>query len=542
MKREGNGTHGFMSGVLVLSVSTFIVKGLGLAYKIPMMNILGAEGMGYFNSAYEIFALLCVIATAGLPVALSMMVSARVARRDLGAVRRVYNTALCVFLTIGVMGTFAMLFFGESIALYIENEGAYASILAVAPALLFVSLSSSVRGYFQGFGRMLPTAVSQLIEALCKLILGVAFALYVLKNGGSVVLASAYAAVGLSVGTLLSAIFLLSLKLIDSRKLKREEILQGREKGIPKQLIKLAFPITVASAVLGVGKLVDMTLIMKRLSDIGYSSAGANGIYGAYTAMAVPVFSLIPSLLTPIALSLVPRLCGAAESGDRLTQREVVNSAMRLTTFLAIPASVGVAVYSKQILGLLFFEQYEAIEISFPLLSVLGVSILFSSLITTTNSILQSYSQTAKPIVSMLFGIAVKAVSAYILIGNELVGALGAPISTLLCDITVTGFNLYFIKRYSLKTEGVAKLFIRPLAASISMLCVSLAVYLPMTYNGVSESMAFIVAMVVAVMSYMFFAFVFGAVLKEDLHSLPFGKRVLEIFERFTSKRKIMKS
>ena len=358
-------------------------------------------------------------------------------------------------------------------------------------------------------------------------------------------LAAAYAAAGLGIGTLLSAFFLLILKALDAKKLKKTGVKQNREKGIPRQMLSLAFPITIASAVLGVGKLVDMTLIMKRLSDIGYSSAAANGIYGAYTAMAVPVFSLIPSLLTPIALSLVPRLCGAVERGERELESAVVSSAMRLTAFLAIPASVGVAVYSKQILGLLFSRQYEAIEISYPLLSVLGVSILFSSMITTTNAVLQSYSQPTKPIISMLFGIAVKAISAYLLIGNVSVGALGAPISTLLCDITVTVLNLRYVRRYAKKTEGVAKLFVKPFAASLSMLCVSIAVYLSALRLGASADISFITAMGAAVVSYVFFAFAFGAVLRDDLIALPFGKRLLSLvgrFDKIREKRKIMKS
>ena len=182
-----------MSGVLVLSISTFVVKVLGLAYKIPMMNILGAEGMGYFNSAYEIFALLCVIATAGLPVALSMMVSARFARRDLYSAKRVYKVALLMFLLFGAFGTILISVFSRSIAGYVENELAFASIIAISPALLFVCASSAVRGYYQGLGKMMPTAISQLIEVVCKLILGIAFAYYALNEGYGIPVASAYA-------------------------------------------------------------------------------------------------------------------------------------------------------------------------------------------------------------------------------------------------------------------------------------------------------------------------------------------------------------
>ena len=156
------GTQGFMSGVLVLSVSTILVKIIGLAVKIPLLSILGAEGMGYFNSAYEIYALLCVISTAGLPVALSILVSSSLARNDFCGAATAYRSAKRIFFVFGALGMVFMLFFAKILAAGIGNEGAFYCITAIAPALLFICLASAVRGYCQGFGNMKPTAVSQL--------------------------------------------------------------------------------------------------------------------------------------------------------------------------------------------------------------------------------------------------------------------------------------------------------------------------------------------------------------------------------------------
>ena len=150
-----------MSGVIVLSLSTLIVKVIGLAYKIPMMSLLGAEGMGYFNSAYEIYALLCVISTAGLPVALSMLISAAAERGARRQTKKIYRTAMWTFVVLGALGCLFMTLFAEKLSLFIENPDATASIVAIAPALFFVCVASAVRGYFQGFCRMSPTAISQ---------------------------------------------------------------------------------------------------------------------------------------------------------------------------------------------------------------------------------------------------------------------------------------------------------------------------------------------------------------------------------------------
>ena len=533
MKREDReGATGFMNGVLLLSASTLIVKILGLAYKIPMINILGAEGMGYFNCAYEVFALLCVISTAGLPVALSMMISSRYARRDLYAVRRVCGTAFAVFFTLGASGTLALFLFGKRIAEHIGNVGAYASIVAIAPALLCVCISGAVRGYFQGLGNMLPTALSQLTEAAGKLVFGAWFASAALKKGYDIRVASAYAVVGLCVGTLLSAILLGLMSAVSLKRLKRLESGSKKESGLAKQLFAIALPLTLGSALISLSRMVDMTLIMRRLVHIGYSPAQANELFGSYTTLALPVFGLIPSLVSPVALALVPKLCGARECKDLATQSSVLRSSMRLTTLFAIPASLGVAVYSEQILGLLFSRQQKAVSLAAPLLSVLAMSILFSCMISTTNAILQAYSHTKKPIISIAVGITVKAVSAYILIGNKNVGAFGAPISTLLCDVTVTVINLYYINKYLPHVDSVPRLYARPLAASVAMLTVSLAVFMGGTWLDVAEYISFAAAMLAALVSYLFFALTFRAIEKEDLLSLPCGKRLAHLAER----------
>ncbi|MBQ8140205.1 MAG: polysaccharide biosynthesis protein [Clostridia bacterium] len=530
------GGKSFISGVFVLSLSTFIVKFIGLAYKIPMMSLLGAEGMGYFNSAYEIYALLCVISTAGLPVALSMLVSAALERGRYQRVKKIYGTAMTVFLLLGVSGCLAMTLFSGEISEWIENPQAYASVVAIAPALIFVCISSAVRGYFQGFCRMMPTALSQLIEAVCKLFFGIIFAKWALDAGYGIPTAAAAAIIGLSLGTLLSALYLLVLKAIDDRKIKREklsaELGEEKKERILGTLFKIAVPITLSSAVLSLTRITDMALIMKRLQDIGYTSAGANEVYGSYTTLAVPVFSLIPSLITPIALALVPQLSAAIERRADGAQSDVVGSALRITVLFSLPASMGISVYAPRILDLLFPNEAEAAAIAAPLLSLLGISIIFACLITTTNAILQSYRKTSKPIISMAAGALVKIAAAYILIGNEEIGIYGAPISTLLCNITITVINLYYINKYVPRTDGVFQTYMKPFAASCVMTVVSFAVYLAVSSLTENLTAAFIAALPAALLSYLVFALLFGAITKKDMLLLPRGEKLARFFGR----------
>ncbi len=524
-----------VSGVFLLSLSTVAVKIIGLAYKIPMLSLLGAEGMGYFNSAYEIYALLCIIATAGLPIALSMRVSVNLQREDYGGISRIYRGAMALFVALGVIGGALMFAFSESIARGLENPLCAPAIRAISPALLCICISSAVRGYFQGFGKMLPSALSQLIEALGKLILGVLFAKWARESGYDVATSAAFGILGLSAGTLFSALYLLVLKYRSDKKGRVNNRIGKSAKSRENtlfSLLRIAIPITLSSAILGVTRIADMALIMRRLQDIGYSAAGANVIYGSYTTLAVPIFNLLPSLITPIALAVVVKLSAAIEAGRVTGAEGIVSVALRVSIFFSMPASLAIAVYSPQILGLLFSGSSDAIGVAAPLLAILGASVLFSCLITTTNAILQAYQRATVPMIAMGVGAVLKILSAYILIGIDEIGAFGAPISTLICDLTITAINFYYINRCTGGGVSIAKLYLRPLGASLSMITVSFAGYILFQRLGRGETISFLLAAVIGAISYIFFSLAFGIVEREDIMALPFGERILGVLER----------
>ncbi len=533
IKREKNSSASFLSGVLVLSVSTIIVKIIGLAYKIPMLSFLGAEGMGYFNSAYEIYALLCVISTAGLPTALSMLISSYKEQGALRSIKKVYSNAVTLFLILGLVGTTLLIAFASWIAEAIENENSVYCIIAIAPALLCVCISSAVRGYFQGHSNMLPTALSQFIEAAGKLLFGVLFAYLALKRGYKLPFVAAFAVAGLSFGTLISALYLIFLKLIDKKKSSQCE----REDPVIKNtsmitLLRIALPITLSSAVISITRLIDMSLIMKRLQDIGYTSGSANEMYGAYSTVAVPIFSLLPSLLTPISLSLIPALSAAIERRSADAQGYVVESSLRLTTIFAIPSSFAIILYSAPIISLLFSGAAEELEYVYPLLSILGASVPFSSLITTTNAILQAYRKTNKPIISMAIGAVVKIVLAYILIGTPSLNVYGAPISTFFCDVVITIINIKSIRKITDNMGSVIKIYIKPLLASGVAMLASLAVYMPLYMKAQQMRFAFIVAAPIAILVYFILAFFMKIITPEDIDMLPMGDKINRLFNR----------
>ena len=530
----------FFSGVLLLTLSTVSVKVIGLLYKIPMLAYLGAEGMGYFHSAYEVYALFCVIATAGLPVALSVLISSAIAKGERNRVTGIYRTSLLLFLGIGILGSLVMLLLARRFCGWIKSDGAYACMLTIAPTVLLGCIASALRGYFQGHQCMLPTALSQLLEALGKLIFGLLLARYALYSGYDTPTVAAFAGLGLTLGMLLSVLYLALEKLRFDRAGKVERIeadahprvRTGEESyRILRDLGRLSVPMTLGASLVSLTKLVDMTMILRRLQAIGFTEVMANEAYGSYTTLALSVYALLPSLINSIALPLVPMLSAAIAAGNLERQEQMVGISYRLTVFLAMPASLSLAVYAEPILRLLFSGEETAVAISAPLLSGLGASVLLSCMITATNSVLHASQRVNRPILSMLAGALLKILTSYLLIGLPTVALAGAPISTFVCNAAVLLLNFHFAASLC-RAPSPVPLFGRPLLASALSVGVSYGAYTLLLRSFPPSALLTLAALAITAVCYLLFSCRLGVLEREDALSLPMGERLWRMLGR----------
>lgn len=528
----------FLSGVAVMTLSTALVKIIGLLYKIPMLNYLGAEGMASFNAAYDIYTMFYMISTAGLPVAVSILISENRVRGNIKNIKRVYHITLALFFIIGSLGMLAMMFGSHQFAQWIKMDDASYCIIAIAPTLFFICISSAMRGFFQGHQIMAPTAVSQVIEALGKLVLGILLASWALKKGYSTSVVASFAVLGLTIGVALSMLYLIITKILfratgRQTALAFDAALLPESKGsILKKLIKISIPITISSSVMGIARLVDTMFISRRLQDIGFTQEAAKVFYGAYTTLAVPIFNLPPAIITGIALSLVPMLTSAIEAKSREKESMVLSSSLRICSLFAMPCSVGICLFSKPILELIFSGRTEEIEIAYPLLAILGISVLFACLMTVTNAILQAYKQELKPIISMAVGALIKIIFDYFLIGVADINIYGAPISTFLCNATVMAMNFYFIKKYAADFEGIIKLFYRPLAAAVVSIGAAFGLYTFICFEFGVSRLYTIVCIAIAALLYLFVALLFRAVDADDIKILPKGEKIYALLHK----------
>lgn len=525
--------------MLLLSASTLISKIIGLVFKIPMLGLIGIEGMAYFSSAYHIYILLLTLSTAGLPVALSIMTAKSSARGDRGDVGRIFRVSLALLLPIGAAGSLILTAGAGLFSDLIKIPGAEYAIRAIAPTLFFICASSAVRGYFQGHEIMLPTAVSQLIESASKLVLGMGFAVIAIDRGADAPHTAAAAISGLTVGVAAGAAYLAVKKLVFPRsraykKLYVAASMPSGRRAIAAEMIKIALPVTISASVTSIAGLADTAIITARLTASGFDHGTALALYSGYANLAVPLYNLPTALITPVAMSLVPALSAAVAAGEEKNAFSVLRTAFRVTFAAAIPAAIGLAAFARPVLSMIYPREASSVAASAPLLSVLAPAVVFSCLITVTNAVLQAWGHPALPIFSIAAGTAVKIVSEYLLVGTQ-IGIFGAPLSTLLCGMTVVLLNIVLMYKYTPfrggKVISVARI-IRAVAASAAAVGAAVGIYIPALKNGIKNAPSLMAAIVAAVLIYAVCALKLGVLGADDIESLPGGERAVKILGR----------
>ncbi|MBR5446554.1 MAG: polysaccharide biosynthesis protein, partial [Clostridia bacterium] len=409
------------AGVLILTVSNLLVKALGMLFRIPMNYFLGDTGMGYYNAAYTIYTFFYMLSTAGLPAAVSVMAAASRADGQYKQSRRILYTALVLFCLIGLTGSAVFGFFPDALAELIGAPSSSSCILAIAPTLFFICVTSAFRGYFQGCSRMIPTAVSQLLEAVCKVGAGILGALYGIRMNAPPQVTAAYAITGLTLGAAVSMLYLLVQDLCthETETAMQPQTLQPVNY-VLKQLAAIALPVTMSSAVMSLSSVMDTVLIQHLLRQSGFTEETAAAMYGNYTSLAVPMFNLPPVLVYPVAYALVPLLAGK----QRKEAERIIPAALRIAVLIGMPCSMGLAVLSEPILKLLYRES-SAVTAA-PLLTLLAPSSLLVCILAVTNSVLQSQRRAGLTVYSMLAGTVVKVLAESVLI--PCIGIAAAPI------------------------------------------------------------------------------------------------------------------
>lgn len=538
----------FLGGAAILTAAVVIVKLIGAVYKLPLNNILGSVGKTYFDTAYLIYNFLMIFSTAGLPLAISKLTSQAHAQGRENQKRKIFSTSVWLFFILGLVGSLLMFFGAEQLAAFEENPMAAQAIRALAPAVFCVCLLACMRGYTQGQGNMKPTAISQVLEALCKVCIGLPLAWFILQkcretaisqqlaqNGSDgVEFVAAGAILGVTVGTILSLAFLI-VYLVTHRS-KAESLDTPDSSGaIMKSVLAIGIPITLGNSALGIINLIDTKIVMGQLQNALLLSETEAALLNGQYRMAMDMPNMVASFVYPVTMSLIPFAAAAMAQKDTAKANSIISSAFRLIAILALPAGVGLSVLSTPIMRLLLPTQQEDALAAGPHLQILGIALVFICLMILTNAILQTYGKEKLPIFTVIAGGVTKIVMNYILVGNPDINIHGAPISTLCCYMVIVGLNLFFVWKYSPEKPRYLRIFLKPVAASVLMGAAAWAVhgFAARALAGHSAYLANAAAtfcgILAGVVVYAILVIALRILRAEDVQSIPHGKTLIKL-------------
>ena len=542
----------FLQGTAVLAMATVLVKLMGFLFKVPLNNIIGEDGFGYFNTAYDVYNVLLMISTTGLPVAMSRMISQAQTLGNHAQIKRIYRTSLYVFLTIGMVGSLGMLFFCRQLSVMVTtNENSWAAIAALAPCVLLICLVSAYRGFFQGQSNMTPTSVSQIFEAVTRLVVGLGLAWLVMKltgeayvraqgivlasgetaqDYGDITLAAGGAILGVTLGSLISVVYLHHKFRQSNQILSLGGGTAKSTRSTMKELLSIAVPITLGSAGLQIINLFDTMIYMRRLTGaLQWTEKMADSAKGVYN-FCQTVFALPCSFIPTITIAVIPAITASLTRKDLAEAKATSESSVRTMALIAMPCAAGLFVMAEPVIRLLCSTYTEdRIQLAATMLAILGLTVIFNSIVLLLNAIMQAHGDVVTPVVNMLIGGIIKIIVNYILVGQPNLNIVGAPIGTFICYISITALDLIAMKRHISARPAIFKNIIRPGLASAIMGAATFMVYRVLSNAISSWKLACLLSLAFAVVLYAVLVVFLRCLTYEDCMLLPKGEKIAKI-------------
>ena len=535
----------FAMQATILAAASVISKVIGMVYNIPFANILGKAGNGYYGAAQTVYGYVWTIAVFSIPAALSKLISERVQRGEYRNVKQIYKGAMLYMLVVGGIASL----FTYIVAPYIVTDNTVLSLRILAPTIFISGFASVYRGYFQAYGNMVPTSISQIIEQVINAIVSIVAALTFIKwavmNGHSE-LSDVYGAAGGTLGTGVAAtVSLIYIVWLFRRqrgtiedKIAQDtttEILSYRS--VIKLLLMVATPIILSSAIYNVNVILDMTIYQKMLQYMGTGSELIDGQYGLYSRMYLVLANVPIAMAAAVGSAVIPSVSGAYAVGDKEGCNRKIQQSLQLAMVLTIPCAVGFAVLGKPIVRLVYYS-LSATDTTMVsnLLLIGGISIVLYGISSVLNGVLQGIGKVNIPVISSITALVGHILLLVPLIAIAKLEIYSLILATAFYAIIVVVMNLYFVKKeLRFKMEWKQTVGVPVLSAAV-MGTVAFLVYKVLNWGllhimgaFISNAIAVLIAIGLAAITYFVVMLKAGGYTEEMLLAFPKGTLLVKL-------------
>lgn len=528
-----NTGQSFITGTLIITVTGIIVKVISMLFRIPLDNLIGAVGMGYYGVAYTVYNLMVVIATSGLSVAISKIVAESIATGKTKDIKTVLKVAFSTFIVIGGILTLFVFFFSGWFARILDSVNSGPALMAVAPAIFVVTVTSVIKGYFQGHSDMMPTSIANLIEVVVKLVCGLGFAYYMQAQGASLPVVVASAVIGVTMGSVIALFYLLIRFFRDK---KRYNVIENPMEGdsykqMMSRFLWLVIPIAIGSITSNLANLIDTGMVFSRLQTIpGITEETASYMYGVYSSKAETVFHLPVTILLSVCVPVIPAVASAYVVNNMAKVHSTINASMKICMFLAMPCAVGLCVLAEPILALLYSDP-EEVALAAKLLSVYSPALIFVCVAQLITPILQAIGKTYTPVKNIIIASIIKIALNYFLLSIESINIMGAVISNTVMYAILMVLNYFSLYRLMRMKLDFLNVFIKPIIGALACGAAAFMCYY-FTNSALGSSISCLLSILVAAVVYFVLVLSMRVLNEDDIELLPKSKKIKKLLEK----------
>lgn len=544
-KSKKNNSNYIFQGVILASAS-IIVRVIGLLYRIPLGRIIGDVGNSYYSCAYEIYSLILIISSYSLPLAVSKIVSARIGTGDRRNIRRILKCALGFAVVVGAAGALVAYFGADFLTGVVLNtpEGAIC-LRVLAPCILIVAVLGVMRGYFQGLGTMIPTAISQIIEQIVNAVVAVGAAWYLFAYGqkidallGTETAAPAYGASGSTLGTTLGALaallFMSFLMIIYLKSEKRKTFREGSRESYRSILFVLMMtilPVILSTAIYNVNGIIDQGMFKALMQNLGHDKDEVDVIWGIYSGKFKVLANVPVALASAMASSAIPNI--SKQLSDRKAVRRSVSDVIRVTMVISIPCAVGLGVFGGEIMDVLWPNTP---EIAKQMMQFGSCSVVFYSLSTLTNGVLQGIDKMKLPVIHAAVCLGLHVVLLYVLIAVFHMEGMAVVWAYVFFGVLMCILNAVSIRKHLKYRQELKRTFLIPIVSSAIMGVVSKMLY-NVIYTAMGESslamlIGLVISVIVAVLVYFVVLLALKGLRERELRAFPMGGTLVRIAKK----------